>query len=386
MVTITCPTHGDFEQLAYNHLRGKGCPLCGRSLAGNKLTLSITDVVDIANRKHEHKYKYSGINYRNTHDKLNITCPTHGEFKQVTYDHLDGHGCSKCTSSVSNIEIELNDYLKSIGLSTITSSRNIIPPLELDIYISSHKLAIEFDGLYWHSEEFKSKDYHLKKTEACKSQDIRLIHIFEDEWLNKEEIVKSRLKNILGLTDSRIYGRNCEVREVSTKDKTEFLNINHIQGTVGSSVNMGLYNNNLLVSIMTFTKPRLGIGKAGDYYELSRFCNLLDTSVIGGASKLLKHFISNYKPNKIISYADRRWSQGQLYDNLRFDASTANKPNYWYIIGKNRKHRFGFRKHTLAKHGYDTENKTEHQIMLERGIYRIYDCGTIRYELIVANI
>ena len=154
-----------------------------------------------------------------------------------------------------------------------------------------------------------------------------------------------------------------------------------MQGATNSSVKLGLYLNDDLVSLMTFNKPRLGIGASYDGYELSRFCNKLDTSVIGGADKLLKHFIKTYNPKEIISYADRRWSQGDLYEKLGFQETHRNKPNYWYIIGKNRKHRFNFRKELLKKDGFDTKNKTEHQIMLERGIYRIYDCGTITYSL-----
>lgn len=131
---------------------------------------------------------------------------------------------------------------------------------------------------------------------------------------------------------------------------------------------------------MLFNKPRLGIGNTYDGYELSRFANKLNTSVIGGADKLLKYFIKHYKPKEIISYADRRWSQGGLYNKLGFEETHKNNPNYWYIINNVRKHRFGFRKHKLKDAGYDTMTKTEHQIMLERKIYRIYDSGTITYK------
>ena len=130
-------------------------------------------------------------------------------------------------------------------------------------------------------------------------------------------------------------------------------------------------------------RSRLGIGTTYDGYELSRFCNKLNTNVIGGANKLLKHFIKTYHPKEIISYADRRWSKGNLYETLGFELTHVNKPNYSYIINKTRKHRFGFRKEILKKEGFDTINKTEHQIMLDRNIYRIYDCGTKTYKLIL---
>jgi hypothetical protein len=154
-----------------------------------------------------------------------------------------------------------------------------------------------------------------------------------------------------------------------------------LQGSTNSSIKLGLYYDDELVSVMLFNKPRLGIGVDYDGYELTRFCNKLNTNVIGGADKLLKYFIKTYQPKQIISYADRRWSHGELYQKLGFEETHINKPNYWYIIGKIRKHRFGFRKDFLKKQGFDTKNKTEHEIMLERKIYRIYDCGTITYKL-----
>jgi len=258
---------------------------------------------------------------------------------------------------------------------------SIIKPNQLDIFIPSHNLAIEFNGLYWHSEQYKPNNYHLNKTESCEKQGIQLIHIFEDEWLFKQDIVKSRLLNIIGLTQNKIYARKTEIKEVLSLQSKEFLTKNHIQGSINAGIKLGLYYNDELVSVMLFNKPRLGIGTSYDGYELSRFCNKLNTNVIGGADKLLKYFIKSYQPNQIISYADRRWSQGNLYEKLGFELKVVNKPNYSYICGKIRKHRFGFRKELLKKEGFDTINKTEHQIMLDRGIYRIYDCGTKTYQL-----
>jgi hypothetical protein len=159
------------------------------------------------------------------------------------------------------------------------------------------------------------------------------------------------------------------------------LDENHIQGKVGSSINVGLYYNNVLVSIMTFGKKRKSLGNKtiiNDEYELIRFCNKLNTSIIGGASKLLNYFIKTYNPNEIVSYADRRWSKGDLYQKLGFKRIKNTNPNYFYIINKKRKNRFEFRKDLLIKEGFDA-NKTESQIMDERGILHIYDSGSILF-------
>ena len=379
-VKIICPIHGEFEQSPSSHIRGKGCKQCGIESVKNKLKFNVADFINKSDVTHNNKYDYSLVDYVNSHTKVKIICPIHGEFEQVPYDHVSEHGCNKCTSSVSNAEIEINNYILSLSIPTITSSRSIIANNQLDIFIPSKNIAIEFDGLYWHSELYKDKNYHLTKTKLCEDKGIKLIHIFEDEWSFKQNIVKSRLKNIFGLTDNKIFGRKCVIKEINSEESCRFLDNNHIQGAVRGSIRLGLFYNDELVSLMIFNKPRLGIGRKYDGYELSRFCNILDTTVIGGASKLLKYFIKTYNPKKIVSYADKRWSQGELYDNLKFIKTSVNTPNYWYIIGKHRKHRFGFRKDKLIKEGFD-KNKTEHEIMLERNIYRVYDCGTITYEL-----
>lgn len=381
-VVIICPIHGEFEQLPYSHLRGKGCNKCGKINGKNKLTHNILDFINKSKLKHGDKYNYSLVDYKNSQTPVDIICDKHGIFKQLPYDHISGHGCNKCTSSVSKHELDINKFLNDSNLNTITSSFSIISPNQLDIFIPSHNIAIEYNGLYWHSEEYVDKNYHLNKTNLCENKNIRLIQIFEDEWLYKQEIVKSRLKNIFGLTENKIYARKCIIKEISTKQSNDFLNKNHIQGSVNSKINLGLYHDNKLVSLMCFNKPRLGVGSKYDGYELSRFCNKLNTIIIGGADKLLKYFVNTYNPKQIISYADRRWSQGNLYEKLGFEKIRINKPNYSYIINKQRKHRFNYRKNILKKQGFDTTNKTEHEIMLERKIYRIYDCGTITYRKI----
>ncbi len=382
-IKIICPKHGEFEQQAVAHLRGKGCSKCATDRAKKSLTKTKEEFIIDAIAIHGDKYNYSLVNYINSHIKVKIICPQHGEFEQVPYDHITNHGCVNCSSSVSSQEFEINEFLTNLGLETIQSSTSIIVPYQLDIYIPSHKIAIEFNGLYWHNELRVDKNYHLNKTELCESKGIKLIHIFEDEWINKKDIVKSRLKNILGLTTKKIYGRNCVISKISVSETKGFLDTNHLQGNTNSTIRLGLYHNNELVSLMLFNKPRLGIGSYYDGYELTRFCNILNTSVIGAANKLLKYFIKTYNPKQIKSYADRRWSQGDLYEKLGFINIHVNEPNYHYIIGKIRKHRFNFRKAILKKEGFNITNKTEHEIMLERKIYRIYDCGTICYQLIV---
>jgi hypothetical protein len=212
-----------------------------------------------------------------------------------------------------------------------------------------------------------------------KSQ-IKLIHIFEDEWLYRQDIVKSILKYKLNKIENKIFARKCEIKEISSNESKIFLENNHIQGNVNSKVRIGLFFEGKLISLMTFSKGRVIMGGKKTEWELNRFVNILNTNVIGAASKLLTYFISKYKPNKLISYSDIRLFDGGLYEKLGFTKISQSKPNYWYVINDLRKHRFNYRKSKLVKEGYD-KNKTEQQIMFDRKIYRIYDCGNIRWEI-----
>jgi len=299
--------------------------------------------------------------------------------------------CTICNpindNNISDKEIQILKFINIYYNDKILhSNRNIIPPLELDIYLPDLNLAFEFNGLYWHSESYKDKNYHLNKTEECEQKGIQLIHIWEDDWVYKQDIIKSIILNKLGKTPNKIYGRKTEVREVfDNKLVREFLNKNHLQGFVGSKVKLGLFYENELVSLMTFGKRRISMGKKSTNegeWELLRFCNKLNTNVLGGASKLFKYFINNYEPKEIITYADRSHSNGNLYKQLKFNYIGKTQSNYYYIVDGIRNHRFNFRKDKLIKEGFDP-NKTEHDIMIDRNIFRIYDSGNLKYKLFI---
>jgi hypothetical protein len=308
-------------------------------------------------------------------------------------DHIDGGHiprCLKCypyIAGFSNNEKEIVDFVKSLITDEIVENdRDILGGMELDLYIPSKKFAIEYDGLYWHSEYNggKGKDYHLNKTKMCESKNIRLIHIFEDEWIYNKNIVKNKIKSILNASDAKsIYARKCKIIEID--DCKSFLNENHIQGDCPSLIKLGAYHNDVLVAVMTFGKKRKPLGyssKNSNEYELIRFAT--NQQVVGIAGKLLNYFIQNYKPSKIITYADKRYSVGNLYTKLGFIKIKDTKPNYWYFeVGNDiRWHRFGFAKHTLSKKlkKYD-ESISEWQNMQLNGYDRIWDCGHIKYEL-----
>jgi len=321
----------------------------------------------------------------------------------VTEKRLDSfrsgnYGCLKCGQKISKPEKEISNYIESLGFSVIENDREIISPLELDIIISDKKIAIEYCGLYWHSQSKKSdKNYHLNKLKLCNEKGYRLITIFEDEWIYKQDIVRSRLKHILGVFDRRIYARKCYIREISTKTAREFIEKYHIQGYSGCSVKLGLYYQNEenplfdeLVAVLTMAKPSLSKGRKDNnnrvIYELSRFCS--SCCVLGGASKLLTYFKRNYKWAEIYTFADRRWSEGNVYKKIGFINCRETKPNYFYFKKNSliRQHRFVFRKNILKDKlkKFDSE-KTEYENMIDNGYYRIWDCGHYRLEMFNHN-
>lgn len=285
----------------------------------------------------------------------------------------------------SQDEEELREFIKANYTGKIVSTRNEIYPLEIDIYLPDLKLGFEYNGLYWHSTAKNSNTiYHQIKTDKCEAKGIHLIHIWEDDWKYKKDIVKSRILNLLGQS-KKIYARNCILKEINYQEKHEFLENNHIQGDCTSKVNLGLYYKNELISIMTLGNYRFNKDKKEtpkDCYELLRFCNKCEYTVIGGASKLFKYFLIKWNPIKIGSYADRCWTttlKPSLYENLGFKKEKTAYFNYWYF-GKLgiRENRINYQKWKLIQEGYDP-NKTEYEIMLERGYFRIYGAGEMKF-------
>ena len=290
--------------------------------------------------------------------------------------------CTVCYPIGDNKSIKekiLLEYITSIYSGKIISGYR--DGLEIDIYLPDLKLGIEFNGLYWHSEKFKENNYHINKLNWFKERQIDIKFIYEDDFDNNLDIIKSQIKNWLKLTPNKIYARKCEVKQIFyTEEYRKFLNKNHIQGFVASKLVYGLYYQGQLVSLMSFDKKEGRLNMKETDWNLNRFCNLLNTNVIGGASKLLSYFIKQTNPSRIISYADKDWSNGNLYNVLGFKLINESKPDYKYIVDGLRKSKQNFTKTKLSKMGHDI-SLTEFQIMENLGINKIYDCGKIKFEL-----
>jgi hypothetical protein len=438
-IKIVCPSHGEFTQDIKVHLAGHGCPKCK---GGSKITTA--EFINRARMKHGERYRYTKSKYTNAVTPVTITCPTHGDFLQTPGSHISGRGCSQCglekktstrlqstlvklrsdypeyqfssinragNTSVLSINCKehgeftmgLNGFVaggglcphcrpKSIAgkskleaavtrwvakLTRVVSGERSLLGTEIDIYCPEHRLGIEVNGLYWHREQFKSTAYHYDKTLLAKQTGVKLLQFWEHELRHKTQICKSIIRHNLGMSD-RYYARQLEIRQL-TRQKDWFEN-NHLQGGVGAYIAYGLFNDDECVCAMSFGRPRMS--KDCDW-ELLRFANLLNTTVIGGASRILKHFIREHKPKMIVSYADLCISQGNLYKQLGFEFSHRSIPNYWWTKNLIRLSRYQTQKHKLAKLLGDmfVEAKSESCNMVSAGYSKIYDAGNLVFHL-----
>ena len=245
---------------------------------------------------------------------------------------------------------------------------------EVDIFIPEKNVAIEYNGLFHHSSFKKSVGSHQQKYKLCKEKGIKLLTIYEDEWIQKTELVKSKLLHILGISNTKkIFARKCMIIELSPQDKKKFLDSFHIQGNGKGSINLGLIYENEICAVMTFFKRSSGI------FELNRYATKYN--VIGGFTKLLECFKRSYVWDSIITFADLRWHSGDVYLNSGFILEKTLSPDYEYIVNKTRVHKSNFRKDLIKKkfpNEYD-ETKTEFENMDFLKIPRIYDCGKLKF-------
>ena len=289
------------------------------------------------------------------------------------------------STSISNTTLEqyIKSILNSYHIEYQTNTRSIIPPKELDIYIPSHHIAIECNGVYWHSEKYKDANYHYNKWKMCEDNGIQLIQIWEDQVVRSMDIIESIICSKLGIYKERIGARQCTIKCISAKESNEFLNQNHIQGDCKANIRYGMYYNDKLVATMAFRKCKNNLQGKGDW-ELIRFCSRCNLQIIGGAEKMLKHFIKDINPQNIISFSSNDISNGNLYKKLGFEKVNVNQ-SYWYVERSTMKryHRSTFTKDAIVGFGW-RENKDgwrEKDVMKEHGYFQLYDSGQTKWIL-----
>ena len=299
--------------------------------------------------------------------------------------HVKTTPCSHCfpkRNFRSGSEVNVENFICSLGIEPDHHERWFLGEYGADIVCEDERVIFEYDGLHWHTDEYHDKTYHLMKTEYAESMGYRLVHIFSDEWEQHEEIVKSRICQLLHRDipgrSRKIYARNCEIVELPVDTTREFMDRCHIQGYCSDKYRYGLMYEGQIVAAMTFGFSRF----AYDEIELLRYCNELFTNVVGGGGRLLAHFIEKHPIGngmKLVTYADRRWSnKNTFYPKLGFELDSVTDPNYYYVNGNIRESRMKYQKHKLVEMGYDA-NMSEHEIMMSIGMHRIYDCGNYKY-------
>lgn len=284
----------------------------------------------------------------------------------------------------SNAEKEIIEFLQSYNIEC-KSNRTILNGKEIDIFIPSVNIGIEFNGNLWHSEQYgKTCEYHINKTNECENKGVQLLQIFEDEYFLKKEIVLKKLLHLLNKdVQPKIAARKCKITIISSNNAISFLDKNHIQGGVNATVYLGAFYQNKLIGVMTFIK------ESNEVWNLNRFATDINYICQGIGSKLFSYFIKHYPYKKIKSFADRRWMsllKHNIYDTLGFLHTDTIRPSYTYYNPKVdrylRFHKFGFRKQILMKKYPElklTEDMTEYEMATKLGYTRIWDCGLIKY-------
>jgi len=274
--------------------------------------------------------------------------------------------CNPVNDKISISEKSLFDFIKSVYKGVVIQSWR--DKLEIDIYLPDIGLGFEFNGIWWHSDKYRNKDYHSNKIEYFKERNIRIFNIWEDDWKYKRNIIESQIKNLLNLSE-KISARKCEISIVkNNKIVKEFLNENHIQGCVRGVIHLGIFFESKLVGMMSFDKYEGRKKMSDSEWNLSRFCNKSGYTVVGGASKLLRYFEKLESPKRIISYADKDWSIGDLYYKLEFNLVHETKPDYKYVLEEKRIHKSRFRKSLT---GVSEKELT---------IPKVFDSGKIKFE------
>jgi hypothetical protein len=311
-----------------------------------------------------------------------------GVYYQTVADWIIKHGIpytpnTEGGSGVSKSELDVLEFVKTIYSGEVRKcSPGTVISGELDIYVPELNLAIEYNGLYWHSiapgaKNKATKNKHKDKRDMCLSAGIDLLMVNENDWNFRKEIVKSVIINKFGKS-KKLYARECSVVKVSKEDRKQFFNGTHLSGDSGASECYGLMYSGELVSCMSFSKPRFN--KSTDW-ELIRFSTKLGHTVVGGASKILSHFRKNH-PGSIGTYADLMIGSGNVYKSIGFEYKKTTNPGYYWTDKIELYNRMKFMKSTLLKKYPEFDSSmTEDQIMFSKGYMKFYDCGHNYYEI-----
>jgi hypothetical protein len=407
--TVTCPQHGDFSVAPNNHISGgKGCPACGalrrghrkdvtraaRKTADAKIFKFAAKFIASAQAVHGDSYDYSSVEYAGQQTKVTILCPEHGPFQQSPEHHVKrAQGCPECSHHRSRGEAAALAFV-SIFAGAETRNRKIIAPKELDIYVPSAALAIEYCGEYWHGassveDERTYRLRHLEKYRACAAVGIRLLTVYESEWQSRTKPIKRLIRAAIGKARGRLMARKCDLRRVEPGEASGFFEAYHPQGGKGAGDHYGLYWGKKLVACMRFSFGNNDRGAHSEpVWTLSRYATRV--SVVGGASRLFSAFVKEVQPKVVKSFSDNRYFAGGMYGCLGFVMEEESDPDYQVYHPKTgllpktawQRRKIPTRIAEIgAAETFDpaTDLRSERDMTYLLGAQRVFDCGKKRW-------
>ena len=377
-----------FTQEAKIHMAGSGCTICYHEKSALERALTTEEFIYKSQQVHGiYKYDYSMTKYINSRTKVKIKCnDCNYIFKSIPSDHMGkASGCPKCANLISNPEKEIVKFIKSLNIVVEEGTRKIIQnpnngrKWELDIFLPEHNIAIEFNGIYFHSTARKSNiNFHKEKTYACLEKGIFLLHIFEDDFNAKKDLIFARIQQLIGKSEP-ILSKQTEVKTIDVSLASKFLNNNHIHGATKATFYYGLFHKNKLVSVTGFLKGRKNT-KNSNKYELVR--HAADRHIVDSLEIVLKKFKNNFSET-LYTFCDNSFYDYQDYMKVGFIEISKTLPDYKYVVKSKRENKSQWKKQDIKIKLPDiySDNKTIKEMMLEAKIYKIYDCGQTRLEL-----
>ena len=386
-IKIKCNKHGWFHQRFDNHVGGSGCPEC--SLEASRFCLN--EFIEKSRKIHKDKYDYSLCTENvNSKTKMDIICPKHGVFKKSQNEHMTlKSGCPSCASTFSKFEQWVGEVITEVTGEKI-SKKKLSNNKEVDVVYGN--IGFEANGLLYHCEGLvngslnnggKDRYYHLDKTNQAKEDGIKLYHIFENEYLEKPDLLRNKILNACGLNlGKKGHARSCEIIEISHNESFDFLEKYHIQGGDTSPIRYGAVLDGEMVGVMTFKRT----SEAG-VYDLNRYATNYNYHIRGLASKMLRKFERDFSPSKIKTFADIRWTpdgENNLYTKLGFKLIEQQPPVYHYYnkkYGAKLFNRMRYQKHKILKEYPELDSSmTEKEMMIYLGFDRVWDCGNWKFE------
>lgn len=379
-IEVVCEEHGPWITAPTRLWHNRGCPRCSYDKVGRDRALPKKEFLRRGHKHYGKDYSYKDTKYKSAADDITVWCRKHKkEFTCNAGLHVRGLApCPQCSARNSGPQRKVQDFLQQrLGLD-IEVNYKVTPELEVDIFVPPLNIAVEINGVYWHNDTRpnRGREYHIEKTLDCKRLGIQLIHIWDFEIETQWKQVEKMLTHKFGKSPNKIGARKLEVKLLTNQEQQAFFEQNHMQGATHGSVAYGLFSQKgTLLAAMSFGKPRFST-KAE--WELIRFATKGGGTVQGGASRLLKTFERNHTPKSLVSYANLRWSQGNLYKQLGFKFQNRSNPNYFYFQGSTRVSRYAAQKHRLASflEVFDP-NLTEEGNMRANGFLRVWDCGNL---------